>query len=129
MVVLRLALPSVAFSGVHIIRLRRTVFVESVGNALVGERTVLQTLLDRGGRGIAGQRPNASRVPPEMIGRERRRVDRVLHAGLRSVSLALHTLAEHLAVAADALRLLACPPFGGFLIGTPPLHLAERAFA
>src|SRR4051794_24270662 len=82
MVVLRLALPNVAFFGVHIIRLRRTVFVETVGNALVGERNVLQTLFDRGGRGIVGQRPNARRMPPEMIGRERRRVDRVLHAGL-----------------------------------------------
>src|SRR3954453_15241669 len=99
---LRLALPSVAFSGAHTIGLGRTVLVKAIGNALVGERNVLQTLFDRGGRGIAGQRPNASRMPPEMIGRERRRVDRVLHAGLRSVSFALQTLAEHLAMAAHA---------------------------
>src|SRR5919112_5090505 len=86
-------------------------------------------LLDRWSGGIAGQFPNASRVPPVIIGRERRRACRVLHAWLRSVSLALQTLAEHLAMAADALGLLARPAFGRLLVGAPPLHLAERTLA
>jgi hypothetical protein len=81
--------------------------VNAIGKTLIVERHPLQMLLDRGGRGVAGQFPNACRVPPVIIGRERSRVCRMLHAWLQSVSLALQTLAEQLAMAAHALGLLA----------------------
>src|SRR6478609_4773964 len=61
-------------------------------------------------------------MPPVVIGWERRRTCRVLHARLRSVSLALQTLAEHLAMPAQALGLLARPPFGGLLVGAAALQ-------
>src|SRR3954465_738129 len=120
----RVELPRGAGHGVRALGLRRpAVVVAPIGKPLVVERPSLQMLLDRGGRGIAGQFPNACRVPPVIIGRERRRVCRGLHPWLRSVSLALQTLAEHLAMAAHAFGLLARAAFGGLLVGAPPLHL------
>src|SRR6185437_1627251 len=51
-------------------------------------------------------------------------------AGRRgSVPLALHPLAQHLAIAAHGLGALARPPLRGLLIGAAQLHLAEHPFA
>src|SRR6185437_7387542 len=46
-----------------------------------------------------------------------------------SISLALEPLAQRLARAAHAFRLLARPPLGRLLVGAPALHLAERSLA
>src|SRR3954469_6995725 len=92
----RVDMPRAAGRGVRALGLRRTAVIDPIGETLVVERHSLQMLLDRGGCGIAGQFPNACRVPPVIISRERRRVCRGLHRWLRSVSLALQTLAKHL---------------------------------
>src|SRR5690242_2618481 len=46
-----------------------------------------------------------------------------------SVSLTLHSFAQHLAATADAFCLFAGPSLRWLLIGPPELHLAKRAFA
>jgi hypothetical protein len=48
---------------------------------------------------------------------------------LRLVALALHPLAQHLAIAPDGIRFLASAAFGRLLIIAPLLHLSEDAFA
>lgn len=52
-----------------------------------------------------------------------------LGLGHRQEAFTLRELARRLLSPADALLLLARLPFRGFLIGPPPLDLAEQAFA
>src|SRR6185312_14095763 len=47
----------------------------------------------------------------------------------RLVALALHALAQQLAIAADRFRLLARAALGGLLVIAAQLHLPEHAFA
>src|SRR5205085_9667005 len=49
--------------------------------------------------------------------------------GGRSVALALHALAQQLAVAAYRFRLFAGAALGGLLVIAPELHLPEHPFA
>jgi hypothetical protein len=46
-----------------------------------------------------------------------------------SIPLALHTLAQELAVAAHRLGLLTGAPLGGFFVTAPQLHFPEHAIA
>src|SRR3954453_16403238 len=77
---LRLALPGIALPEARIAGRRRTALIDAIGETLVIERNSVQMLLDRRGRGLAGQCPDASRVPPVIIDRERKRACRGLHA-------------------------------------------------
>src|SRR4029077_1868571 len=49
--------------------------------------------------------------------------------GIRSISLALHALAQRLACAPHRFGLFARAALGRLLVGSPPFHLAKRTFA
>src|SRR5438105_11239002 len=70
-------------------------------------------------------------MPPVIRGGQRRPDLRVLQRGSLGASVAfpLQPLAQHLAVAADRLGVLARPPLRRFFIGASPLHLAKRTLA
>src|SRR4051794_4457593 len=67
--------------------------------------------------------------PDRAAGRHRLILPLPDHLSSRLISLALHTLAQQLAVAADRLSLLAGAAFGGFLVIAPELHFPEHPFA
>src|SRR5262249_5263653 len=72
--------------------------------------------------------PSQSRKCKSRRGRAGRLQSASRRAG-RLVALALHALAQQLAVAADRFRLLACAALGRLLVVAPQLHLPEHAFA
>src|SRR6202035_504464 len=101
--------------------------VDALGQPLVFQGDLLQMFLDRDCRGFARQFPNPGRMPPVVVGRERRCRWRVLHVARGSIPFALEALAQHLAVAADRFQIFANPALRRFLVGAAPFHVPESA--
>src|SRR5215208_3233392 len=72
--------------------------------------------------------PNSS-IAQSKTAAERPRLEETPSRGGQSVALALHALAQQLAVAAHRLRLFAGPPLRGLLVTAPQLHFPEHPFA